>query len=144
MRRVRVWIPSARLDAGERVQVLGPDETGTLDAAAGEPGGRLAPAPMGDGEHWAADGQALGPAQAGELGRERRFAAVTSRPLATGLHEFAMRSYDRQTGAAAGTTGGTVSVYVNTAPQRVRGLRPSGTLVSGRYRFTFTVPRAVS
>lgn len=143
MRRVRVWIPSDRLDAGERVQVLGPDDSGALDTSSGEPAARLSPVPMGDGEHWASDGQALGPTQAGELGRERRFAVASSRPLATGMHEFALRAYDRQTGAAAATTGGAVSAFLNTAPERVRGLRPSGALVSGRYRFVFSVRREV-
>jgi hypothetical protein len=70
-------------------------------------------------------------------GAEPRATLVRSRPLASGLHEFAVLAYDAQTGAPAGASSATISVYVNTWPRPPRQMRPQEALVDGRLRFDF-------
>jgi len=137
MQRVGIWVPSELVVAGEVVQVYGPDGVGGVDLSAGVAGGRVVPVPMYDGEHHAPGQPQNGPCQLGTFGRETRSVLVLSDELATGLHTFAARAFDRETGEAAADPTETVEVYVNTAPRGARAVQAVEDLVGGRLRFNF-------
>lgn len=137
MQRVGVWIPSELLVAGEEVQLYGPDSDGVVDLVAGAAGGRALPVPTRDGEHHAPGRSYDGPWHLGTFGHETRMLLVFSRELPTGLHEFAARAFDRETGEPAADPTETFEVFINTAPRAARAVRAVEELVSGRLRFNY-------
>lgn len=109
--RVRVWIGTDALAAGETVVVAA--STGEID--------RRVAVPLRDGEHWP-EGETGGPAELGESGAEHLAAAVLTEPLAFGVHEFTAGVRDREGVQAAGSAT-PVEIFVNAAPALLRGSR---------------------
>ena len=137
MQRIAIWIPTDQLRPGEGALVLGPASAdGTLDSAAGEPGGRRIVRPERDNQlpGW----REINPAGQTTAGRGKPGARVLSRPLGPGVHQFAVRAVDLQTGAL-GAVSDVVEVYVNTDPRPARGVRSDAALSGGVLRFTFGV-----
>lgn len=137
MQCVGVFVPSELLVAGEEVQVYGPDANGDVDLSAGIGGGRVRPVRLRDGEHHV-PGQAYnGPSDLGTMCEETRGAWVFTEELPTGLHEFAARAIDRETGEGAGDPTETVKMYLNTSPRPALLVQPVEELVGGKLRFNF-------
>ena len=137
MQQVGVWVPSHELVAREGVQVYGPDAGGDLDLVAGEPTGRIVPIRLRDGEHHNPGHSYNGPADLGPAGEETLSVLVMSRELVTGLHKFAARPFDRQTGEPASNPANEYEIFINTAPQDVRAVRCVEEMQGGRLRFKY-------
>lgn len=132
MDRVRLWIPTEALHAGETVVVHGPgDAGGTVDTAKSLRGGRFVAVPLRDGEHLPV-GISRGPVEQGPSGEERLARSMLSKPLPFGVHEFAVSARDRDTGELAAGSVRTISVLVNASPRPVRGVRSDEALVGGK------------
>lgn len=136
MTRVRVWIPTEELKAGDIVETLGPAPNGLLDTTAGERGGRLVAIPGRDGEQAPADGAAQGPAGIGGMAVERQMASVLTEPRAFGVVEFSVRVRDRATDAYSSTPAA-AQMYVNGVPRPAAAFKAAADSFAGRRRFTF-------
>lgn len=132
MDRVRLYIPTEALQAGETVVVHGPgDAGGAVDTAKSLRGGRFVPVPLRDGEHLPV-GISPGPVEQGPSGEERQARSMLSKPLPFGVHEFAVSVRDRETGELAAGSVQTISVLVNASPPAVRGVRSDEVMIGGK------------
>lgn len=133
MQRVDIHIPAELLARGEAVDVFGPDAAGDLDTSVAI--GRVTPI---RGERSAAGLASNAPSGAAIRGREEAMGFVRSKPLGSGVHEFAFGTRNGETGEATVGTSPAASVFLETGPAEAVNLTSEESLSGGKLRFLFS------